>query len=436
MTITRAAWSGPSPAAPAALIIDLKSAQTVSGSSYRPRRDGGDNGTITGHTLETQPGRRAIHTGGPSGDPGIGRSLKSVQVARVLARYVRLTATSGINGYASVSEMSITVRPPTRHSIQPRAAWYGALDGLGGAWDDAGMRVNARLLASMFFMVPMAVFWACGGSNASSGGQDGGPGGPGPDGSQEAGSPDSGPPPKGYAELDLLTRSPSVTSEVVGSISISAYAPPPPSCHRREIAGCVLSGCLPVDAGPPVDAGGPNLGSVNWTGMSEALDGAADIPFELKQPPNTVTGKADFGGGEPIHVETAGGAIAGFADDFTVPLGLLVTSPAPDGYKLIMHHGQDLSLTWDRGKPGVFFYVQGTAGAEGGEKDTLHCYFPSEDGHGRIADAIFDGFVQVHFEFILTVAKHEVRYADYQVTTQVAFPILNPEKQTLTLEYR
>jgi len=159
------------------------------------------------------------------------------------------------------------------------------------------------------------------------------------------------------------------------------------------------------------------------------------VPFELKDPPNFYA-DATFLGGEPIHVEVVGGTIGGFTDDFTVPLGLLVTSPAPEGETLVMHRGQDLSLTWDRGQAGVFFYVQGTARASSGETDSIRCYFPSQDGHGRIADAIFSGFDTVHFQYVLTVTQHQAIRADYNVITQVAFLVLDPKKNALSLEYR
>jgi alpha-galactosidase len=38
--------------------------------------------------------------------------LKSVQIAPVQARYVRLTATAGAYGYASAAEVAVAVQPP------------------------------------------------------------------------------------------------------------------------------------------------------------------------------------------------------------------------------------------------------------------------------------------------------------------------------------
>lgn len=95
---------------PIALTVDLKSPQTVAGLTYQPRLDGGGTGTITGYTVETSPD--GMHfTPASTGTWEPDATLKSVSITPVSARYVRLTATAGVGGYASAAEVGIAVNP-------------------------------------------------------------------------------------------------------------------------------------------------------------------------------------------------------------------------------------------------------------------------------------------------------------------------------------
>lgn len=96
---------------PLSLTVDLKSARTVTGLTYQPRLDGDSSGTITGYTVEVSSDGTDYRPAAPAGTWAQDSLLKSVQIAPVQARYVRLTATSAANGTASAAEIAVAVRP-------------------------------------------------------------------------------------------------------------------------------------------------------------------------------------------------------------------------------------------------------------------------------------------------------------------------------------
>ena len=96
---------------PISYTIDLKSVQSVTGLTYQPRLDGDPTGTITGYTIETSTDGVTFSAAGPAGTWEQDSTLKSVSVRPVSARYVRLTATSAVNGYASAAEFGVAVAP-------------------------------------------------------------------------------------------------------------------------------------------------------------------------------------------------------------------------------------------------------------------------------------------------------------------------------------
>lgn len=96
---------------PISLTIDLGSVQTVTGLTYQPRLDGTITGTITGYTVEVSSDGVDFTQAAPPGTWPQDALLKSVQIAPVQARYVRLTATAGAYGYASAAEVAVAVQP-------------------------------------------------------------------------------------------------------------------------------------------------------------------------------------------------------------------------------------------------------------------------------------------------------------------------------------
>jgi alpha-galactosidase len=97
---------------PISFTVDLKSAQNVTGLTYQPRLDGDVTGIITGYTIETSTDGITFSAAAPPGTWEQDSVLKSVSLQPVSARYVRLTATSAVNGYASASEFGVAVAPP------------------------------------------------------------------------------------------------------------------------------------------------------------------------------------------------------------------------------------------------------------------------------------------------------------------------------------
>jgi alpha-galactosidase len=96
---------------PISLTVDLKSARTVTGLTYQPRLDGDSTGTITGYTVEVSGDGTTYRPAAPAGTWPQDALLKSVRIAPVQARYVRLTATSAVNGSASAAEIAVAVHP-------------------------------------------------------------------------------------------------------------------------------------------------------------------------------------------------------------------------------------------------------------------------------------------------------------------------------------
>jgi alpha-galactosidase len=96
---------------PISLTVDLGSAQIVTGLTYQPRLDGDITGTITGYTVEVSSDGVNFTAAAPPGTWTQDALLKSVRIAPVQARYVRLTATAAANGYASAAEVAVAVQP-------------------------------------------------------------------------------------------------------------------------------------------------------------------------------------------------------------------------------------------------------------------------------------------------------------------------------------
>jgi alpha-galactosidase len=97
---------------PISFTVDLGTARTVDGITYQPRLDGTATGTITGYTVSlSTDGTTYIPAATGSWAPD--SSIKSAQFAPATARFVRLTATAAVNGYASAAEIGVSDIPPS-----------------------------------------------------------------------------------------------------------------------------------------------------------------------------------------------------------------------------------------------------------------------------------------------------------------------------------
>jgi len=102
-------WSPPHPL-PQSITLDLGGSYPTDGITYLPRQDGNHNGDITGYNVYASTDGQTF-TKIASGTWTSDSSLKWVTWAPVTARYIRLEATSGFNGYASADEINVGYQP-------------------------------------------------------------------------------------------------------------------------------------------------------------------------------------------------------------------------------------------------------------------------------------------------------------------------------------
>jgi hexosaminidase len=91
---------------PATLRLDLGGHHTVDGITYLPRQDGNGNGLITGYEVSVSTDGSAFRPVA-SGTWPADATRKTVRFPAVDASHVRLTATAGTGGVASVAELEV-----------------------------------------------------------------------------------------------------------------------------------------------------------------------------------------------------------------------------------------------------------------------------------------------------------------------------------------
>jgi alpha-galactosidase len=109
-TLWHSEFSGVHPPLPISLTIDTGAARTLTGLTYQGRLDGDMTGTITGYTVEVSTDGIA-YTLVATGNWARDNSIKSAGFTALTARYLRLTATSAVNGYASAAEVAVSDIP-------------------------------------------------------------------------------------------------------------------------------------------------------------------------------------------------------------------------------------------------------------------------------------------------------------------------------------
>ncbi len=95
---------------PQSITVDLGATRNVDGLTYQTRLDGGTSGIITGYRVELSADGvnfAPVAVGSWSDDT----SIKSVTFDRSAARFVRLTATSGVADYANAADIRISDMP-------------------------------------------------------------------------------------------------------------------------------------------------------------------------------------------------------------------------------------------------------------------------------------------------------------------------------------
>ncbi len=95
---------------PQSITIDLGSAHNTNGLIYSARQDGGTSGIITGYTVSVSTDGTTF-TQVATGSWPADTSTRSATWPATQARYVKLTATTSISGYASAAELTPTDLP-------------------------------------------------------------------------------------------------------------------------------------------------------------------------------------------------------------------------------------------------------------------------------------------------------------------------------------
>jgi hypothetical protein len=158
------------------------------------------------------------------------------------------------------------------------------------------------------------------------------------------------------------------------------------TCTSTRYGDCVINDCT--------------LGNANAARLSAGVitvDSAADQIHQFVTPDaqgaySGTQGKFVFSGGEALTVSASGGDIPAFAVNTQFPLLLLVdNAPAASAATSVIPapHTAPLSLSWERGAPGVFFAAQpfnvtGNVGAA--------CYFDSQAGTGTVPAEVLSAF--------------------------------------------
>jgi hypothetical protein len=95
---------------PQSITLNLGGSYSTDGLTYLPRQDGNHNGNITAYNVYASTDGQTF-TKIASGTWASDSSLKWVTWAPVTARYIRLEATAGFNGYASAAELNVGYQP-------------------------------------------------------------------------------------------------------------------------------------------------------------------------------------------------------------------------------------------------------------------------------------------------------------------------------------
>jgi hypothetical protein len=96
---------------PQSITLSLGGSYDVSGLTYIPRQDGNSNGDITGYNAYVSTDGQTF-TKVASGTWPSGASAQSATWAATPARYLRLEATSGHNGFVNADEINVAYTVP------------------------------------------------------------------------------------------------------------------------------------------------------------------------------------------------------------------------------------------------------------------------------------------------------------------------------------
>ena len=306
--------------------------------------------------------------------------------------------------------------------------------------------------------VSLAALGACGGRNdesggddpastgsggmADSGGSDSTSGGPTQDatgGSTNTGGDEDDPTERdldAYVEIFNLHFGSNAHARVV-SLAPSTSPPSMNECEIVRVGECVARRCpstVPTDEDPELR---PDLGTV-------------EVSFQAMEGPMSATFNPDEWGeyetadlvpigsllGEEVGTVTAsGGELGAFSLTVTMPLFLISSNALNEDSRIVAPRSAPLTLTWDRGVPGVQHILQQSYVPQvEGARMSFNCSFPSEAGQAVIDAAVLE-FMPAGTTIQLFTAG--VFYTPEGVPPSVRVrtigPVVNPEKNAAVM---
>jgi hypothetical protein len=175
-----------------------------------------------------------------------------------------------------------------------------------------------------------------------------------------------------------------------------------------------------------------SAGSVTLTATQPAVSATSDPGSDNEYRIGSGSMQPGFSGGETAHIAASGAVIPAFATDISIPLTLLIDSPAPDANGLITASvSRDLVLKFSRGSAGVDLFLQ-SSGGDG----SVTCQAKSESGSVTIpkeALAIIGG---THAQ-LWTFGNKTIAAGDWSIIVGSLMEAYTPDKShyvTLTAQ--
>ena len=196
------------------------------------------------------------------------------------------------------------------------------------------------------------------------------------------------------------------------------------TCTSVRTGDCVISHCTGYN---------PNL--VRLSAGFIHVD-SPDAGIHVTAGGGSYSGPKAFGGGEDVTISTSGGDVPAFSVAMHVPLMLLVEQPTmptlyPMNLAVAAPHTAPLTLTWQRGAPGVFLValagnVQGF-GLYG--DDNVICFFDSRTGTGTVPAAALSEMIPGQVFVLLTANAAMVDAGSQRLKVWLLEEALTPDKK-------
>jgi hypothetical protein len=191
-----------------------------------------------------------------------------------------------------------------------------------------------------------------------------------------------------------------------------------PGCTLRNFGDCVVQLNCAKSAPATVYAS---------AGVVSATCAAPAINVQIQPDSDNAYASQPFssalGGGETLHVAVSGGTVAAFATDITVPLVLLVNSPATDsGGTILASSANDLKLAFSRGVAGTDLVAEGST-----QDVSISCMVNSTLGVLTIPAAAIGAIGAGASISLYTFATVSVTAGDWNVDVQSVMNAYTPD---------